>query len=156
MHHTRFVALSLIISVVAAVGGHSETQVSFCDLVKNRQIYNGKKVTVRSTYKYGFEWQYLYCLTSVDSGKVWLEIPSDLDDASVKTLKRAPKGAGTVNLTVQGVFMSGGSYGHLNGYPYQLVAHKVSNVAVVIKGMKSLDEERKAEQQWACGGANPK
>jgi hypothetical protein len=156
MHHTRFVALSLIIFVVAAVGGSSETQVSFCDLVKNSQIYNGKVVTVRATYKYGYEWQYLYCLTCLDRGKVWLEIPSDLDDASVKALKRTPKGAGTVNLTVQGVFMSGGTYGHLNGYQYQFVAHKVSNVAIVIKGMKSLDEEKKADQQSACGGANPK
>ena len=152
----KFVALSLIICAVAAVGGHSETQVNFCDLVKNPQLYNGKEVTVRATYKYGFEWQFLYCLSCLDGGKAWLEIADDLDDASVKALKRAPKGAGTINLTVQGVFLSGRTYGHLNGYRYQLVAKRVSNIAVLIKGMKSPDEEKKAEQQWACGGANPK
>jgi hypothetical protein len=29
-------------------------------------------------------------------------------------------------------------------------------VAVVIKGMKSRDEEQTAEKRWACGGTNPK
>jgi len=43
----------------------------------------------------------------------------------------------------QGVFMGGGKYGHLNAYPYQFVTRKISNVAVVIKGMKSRDEEKK-------------
>jgi hypothetical protein len=54
------------------------------------------------------------------------------------------------------VFMSGGHYGHENGYRYQFVANKVTNVAVVIKGMKTLQEEQTAEKQWACGGTNPK
>jgi hypothetical protein len=39
--------------------------------------------------------------------------------------------------------MGGGKYGHLNAYPYQFVTRKISNVAVVIKGMKSRDEEKK-------------
>jgi hypothetical protein len=116
----RFVAVSVIFSAVVAVSGHSETQVSFCDLVKNPEHYNGNEVTVRATYRYGFEWQYLYCLSCPDSGKVWLEIADDLDDASVKALKRAPKGAGTINLTVHGVFMSGRRYGHENGYQFQI------------------------------------
>jgi hypothetical protein len=99
LRHTTatFVVLSLIVCAVTAAGVQSETDVSFCELVKNPQLYNGKKVTVRATYKYGYEWQYLYCLTCLDRGKVWLEIPSDVDDASVKALKRTPKGAGTVN-----------------------------------------------------------
>jgi len=158
MQHTIaiFVVLLLIVCAVTAAGGQPETYVSFCDLVKNPRLYNEKEVTVRATYKYGFEWQFLYCLTCLDSGKVWLEIPSDLDDASVKALNRAPKGSGTINITVQGVFMSGGSYGHLNCCPYKFVAHRVSNVSVVIKGMKSLDKEERAEKKWACGGSNPK
>src|SRR5215467_6711320 len=109
---------------------HADTAatVSFCELVSNPERYKGKEVTVRATYKYGFEWQVLYCLSCLDRGRVWLEIADDLDDASEKTLKRAPEGAGTVNLTVQGVLLSGGRYGHLNGYQYQFVAHRVRNV----------------------------
>lgn len=83
-------------------------------------------------------------------------MPADLDDASTKALSRIPKGAGIVNLTVQGVFMSGGHFGHLNGYSYQLVAQKVSNVAIVLSGMKEAAKEKEAEKRWACGGAHPK
>jgi hypothetical protein len=75
-----------------------QNQNSFCDLIKNPQLYSGKEVTVRATYKYGFEWQYLYCLGCIDDGKVWLEIADGLDDASVKALKQAPKGAGTIKV----------------------------------------------------------
>jgi len=41
-------------------------------------------------------------------------------------------------------------------YPYKFVVHKITDVAVVSKGMKPLTEEEKAEKQWACGGTNPK
>jgi hypothetical protein len=40
--------------------------------------------------------------------------------------------------------------------PNRKSVSKASNVAVVIKGMKSRDEEQTAEKQWACGGTNPK
>ena len=146
----------IVLGFSLSVGVHPEPQVTLCELVRNPALYDGKEVTVRATYKYGFEWQMLYCLDCLDKGKAWLELPIDLDDASVKALKRAPRGAGTVNLTVQGVFRGGGHYGHQNMYSYQLVAHKVSNVAVVIRGMKTLEEEQRAEKKWACGGTNPK
>jgi len=119
-------------------------------------MFTGKEVTVRATYRYGFEWEELYCLDCLDKGKAWLEIPSDIDDASEKALKHAPKGAGIVNLTVSGTFMSGSTYGHSNGYRYQFVAKKISNISVVLKGAKSPAEEKKAEEHWACGGTNPK
>jgi hypothetical protein len=92
----------------------------------------------------------------MDKGKVWLEFPFDLDASATKALKRAPKGAGTVNVTVQGTFMKCGSCGHQGGYPFKFVGTKASDVAVVIKGMKSLEEEQTAEKQSACGGINPK
>ena len=134
----------------------SPPTVSFCELVNNPEQYNMKKVTVRATYKYGYEWSYLYCLSCIDKGRVWLEFPFNLDDSATKALKRGPKGAGTVNVTVQGTFIKCGNCGHQNGYPFEFVAKNASNVAVVIKGMKSLDEEQRAEKQWACGGTNPK
>jgi hypothetical protein len=136
--------------------GFSEPPTTFCDLLRNPEKYDGKEVTVRATWRYGFEWSQFYCLDCLDKGRAWLEMPSDLDDVSTKILSRKPKGAGIVNLTVQGVFMSGGHFGHLNAYPYQLVARRVSNVAVVLSGMKDAAKEKEAEKRWACGGANPK
>jgi hypothetical protein len=130
--------------------------VSFCDLVRDAGKYSGKTVEVRATYRYGFEWQELYCISCLDKGKAWLELPSDPDEASRKAWKRLPKGAGIVNLTVTGVFMSGGHFGHLNGYPHEFIADSVKNVAVVGKGMPRGAQEEGAEKRWACGGSNPK
>jgi len=147
----------VLVVFVLLVNASSQAPVRFCDLLSNPDEYNGKEVTVRATYRYGFEWQELYCLDCLDKGRAWLELPYDPDDdAAVKSLKRAPKGAGIVNITVQGVFVSGGHFGHMNGYKYKFVAHKVSEMAVVLKGMKSPSEEKKAEERWACGGTNPK
>jgi hypothetical protein len=89
-------------------------------------------------------------------GKAWLDRSSDLDEASERALKKIPKGAGIVNLTVQGVFLSGGTFGHLNGYRYEIVPTKISNISVIQKRMKSPAEEQKAERRWACGGTKPK
>jgi hypothetical protein len=134
----------------------SDPTVSFCDLVRNPEKFNGKEVTIRATHRYGFEWEELYCLDCLDKGKAWLEIPTDIDSASAKAMKHAPKGAGIVNLTVSGTFMSGSTYGHSSGYRYQFVAKKIREVSVVLKGMKSAAEEQTAEKRWACGGTNPK
>ncbi len=79
----------------------------------------------------------------------------DLDEASERLLKRTPKGAGIVNVTVQGISQSG-NWGHQGMHPYHIVADKISDVAVVLKGMKGREEEQKAERQWACGGNHPK
>lgn len=136
----------LILFLSESVAGSNAT-VTFCDLVRNPEKFNGEEVTVRATYHYGFEWQQLYCLDCLDKGKAWLEIPADIDSASEKAMKHAPKGAGIVNLTVSGTFMSGSTYGHLNGYRYQLVARKISNVSVVLKGMKTAAEEQAAEKR---------
>ena len=132
-----------------------QAPVTFCDLLRNPEKYNGKQVTVRATYRYGFEWSELYCLDCLDKGKTWLEHVA-LDKATERAFQRLPKGAGIVNLTVQGVFVSGDTYGHQNCYRYQFTPDKITDVKVIQKGMKSRTEEEKAEKQWACGGSHPK
>ena len=151
----RFVSGMAVAILILTCVGRSESATTFCDLLKNPEKYNGKEVTVRATWHYGFEWSQFYCLDCLNEGKAWLEVPSDLDQASTKALKQIPK-AGIVNITVQGVFMSGGHFGHLSGYPYTLVVRKVSDVAIVLSGMKKAEEEKQAEKRWACGGENPK
>jgi len=79
-----------------------------------------------------------------------------LDAESERAFKKMPKGAGIVNVTVVGTFHFGGSYGHLNGYRYELIAQKISDVAVVYKGKLNAEKEKKAEQQCGCGGVSPK
>jgi hypothetical protein len=149
-----------VLQVIALMllGGatHAQTAMPFCDLLRNPDKYDGQLVKVRATFRYGFEWQQLYCLDCLDKGKAWLHLPIDLDDKSEKASKKMPKGAGIVNLTVVGIFHFGKSYGHLNGYRYELIAQEIGDVAVIQKGMKDIAEEKKAEQQCACGGANPR
>lgn len=132
-----------------------QAQVTFCDLVRNPAKYNGKEIRVRATYRYGFEWSELYCLDCLDRGKAWL-VPIAIDEGVERAFKRLPEGAGIVNLTVEGVFASGDTYGHQNGYRYQITPYKITDVKVVQKGMKSRTQEEKAEKQGACGGTNPK
>jgi hypothetical protein len=128
---------ALIVCLLAA-SAQSQTLVSFCDLVRNPEQYNGKTVRVRATYEYGFEWQRLYCRDCRDRGDAWLELPADLDDASQKALKHAHgrMASGKANLTAEGVFVSGGGFGHLSRYQYKFIAHKVGDVVAVSRGMK--------------------
>jgi hypothetical protein len=134
---------------------HSQDSVSFCDLFRNPAKYDGKEVIVRATWRYGFEWSQFYCIDCSTKEMTWLEISPDLDEESSRVLKHIPK-AGIVNITVKGVFQSKGHFGHLNGYPNQFIARKVSNAVVVSKHMKSLTDEENAEKRWACGGKNPR
>jgi hypothetical protein len=50
-----------------------------------------------------------------------------------------------MNLTVVRVFHFGTSYGHQNGYRYELIAQEIRDVAVIQKGMKDIATERRAE-----------
>lgn len=146
---------SIIVLFVLTGSVDPQAPVTFCDLVRNPEKYNGQEVRVRATYRYGFEWSELYCLDCLDKGKAWLDLVA-VDGAAERTFRRLPKGAGIVNLTVQGVFVSGETYGHQNGYRYQITPNKITDVKVVQKGMKSRTEEERTEKQWACGGTNPK
>lgn len=147
---------AVIIILFLTCGVHSQSPITFCDLVRNPEKYTGKQVTVRATYRYGFEWSELYCLDCLDQGKVWLDMPIELEDTSAKTLKKLPKGAGIVNLTVQGVFVSGSTFGPSNSYRYKIEPSKISDVVVLQKGMKSPKEEKDIEKRYACGGTDPK
>ena len=149
------ISLTIVLFMLAGSAYAQPSVVTFCDLLRHADKYNGKEVSLRATYRYGFEWQELFCLDCMDKGKAWLDIPSDLNDASARSLRKAPKGAGIVNLTLQGIFVSGGHFGHM-GYQYKIVAHEIRDVAILQKGMKSLSEEEKIEKRWACGGSNPK
>ncbi len=147
----------LILFLLLTIAAPAQGVMNFCDLLRNAERFNGKEVTVRATYRYGYEWSQLYCLKCADEGKVWLELPSalDYDNDSQKALRKMPKGSGIVDVTVRGVFTSGATYGHGNMYRSQLRAMKITDVFVIQKGMKSLSAEAKADQRSGCGGSNP-
>ena len=146
----------IIVIFILTGGIRSQTSPTLCDLIQNPEKYNGKEVIIRATYRYGFEWSELYCLDCLDLGKVWLDMPTALEETSANSLKKMPKGAGIVNLTVQGVFVSGGTFGHSNAFRYRIEPTQISDVAVLQKGMKSREKEKELEKRCACGGRKPK
>lgn len=152
----RWLSIFLICALLTASAKPLKPDVTLCELLQHPEKYDGKEVTVRATHRYGFEWSYLYCSDCKEKGNVWLEILYDAEESDVKAYKHVPKGAGVVNLTVRGVFMGGGTYGHLNGYRYKFVATAIDNVAVLSKGMKPPEQEKAVEEKSACGGAHPK
>src|SRR3712207_4532748 len=51
--------------------------VAYCDMLANAQDYDGKEVSVRASYRYGFEWQELFCIECRNLGKTWLDFDQD-------------------------------------------------------------------------------
>jgi hypothetical protein len=139
--------------VLLASTASPQPTMKFCELMRDPEKYNGKLVKVRAAWIYGYEWSYLHCLDC--EGRVWLDT-SALDEQSEKTLKHIPKGAAIVNVDVEGVFQTGRTFGHMNGYKYQLTAHTVANPATISKGMKAHEKELEIERKFACGGADPR
>ena len=133
---SRFLVLLLVVCDCAggkdtvpsqSAGATVPANVTVCELVKNPEQYSGKEVTIEADYILGFEWSALYSWDCPD-GRIWLE-RHGLDDVSKKELQRAyDNDLSFVYLKVQGTFASGGHYGHMGGYSYQLVAHKVFTV----------------------------
>ena len=142
-----FTGIVLLVSTASP-----QTTVKFCELMRDPERYNGKLVKVRATWIYGYEWSYLHCLDCGD--RVWLDT-SALDEQSEKTLKHLPKGASIVNVDVEGVFQTSGTFGHMNSYKHQLMAHTIADPAVISKGMKPHEKELEMERKFACGGIKP-
>jgi hypothetical protein len=139
--------------VLLASSAATQPTMKFCEFIAQPDKYNGKLVKFRATWTYGFEWSYLHCLDC--DARVWLDT-SDLDDQSEKILKHTPKGAGIVNVDVEGVFETGRAFGHMGSYKYQLRARTVTNPAVLSKGMKPHEKELEIERQFGCGGTKPR
>lgn len=108
--------------------------VKYCELVKSPEKYDGKEIIVHATYRYGFEWQEMFCLGCRDKGKTWLEIDEDnITKKSKKVLKKFPKDIGTINALFTGIFES--SKGHFGdgGYRFRFVVKEISRAELVTK-----------------------
>lgn len=108
--------------------------VEYCALIKNPEKYDGKEVTIRATYRYGFEWQEMFCLDCRDTGKTWLEIDDDnITKKSKKMLRKFPKDDGTINALFTGTFESSkGSFGD-GSYRFRFVLKEISQAELVTK-----------------------
>jgi hypothetical protein len=97
--------------------------ISYCELLREPALYQGKLVRVAATWNYGFEWSYLYhrqCMSRVN--KAWVEFV-DEDEGCPQTNKVSKKLKdgfdNKADVIVVGTLSGGGGYGHMNGYQYQ-------------------------------------
>jgi hypothetical protein len=153
MNIARMAITALSCVALSASSASPQPTMTFCELIQHPEKYNGQLVKVRATWIYGYEWTYLHCLDC--DAQVWLET-EQLDEESKKAIKHMPKWTGIVNVDVEGVFETGRTFGHMNGYKYQLKAEKIANPTVLSKGTKAPEKEREIERQFACGGTNPR
>lgn len=110
------------------------TTVEYCALIKDPEKYDGKEVTVRAAYRYGFEWSEIFCLNCRKKGKTWLEIDEDnITKNSKKTLKKFPRDDGTINALFTGTFESSkGPFGD-GGYRFRFEVKDISQAELVTK-----------------------
>jgi len=107
------------------------TQVKYCDLVSHPNKYDGKQVAVSASYRYGFEWQELFCLKCGGDGKTWLEFNEKTLDNTSRSLRKAPRNQGIINAVFYGTFGgTKGPYGD-GSYPYRFDVNFVRDVKVV-------------------------
>ena len=126
--------------------------VAFCDLVERPAEYDGRRVSVYATYRYGFEWQEIYCMKCRGGDKTWPEFPPDSPQEMRRALRRAPKGQGTLNGTFKGAFQSQpGAFGD-GGYRFQLVLESVTNVEVISRSSGAPEALTEAERKRLCHG----
>ncbi len=141
----------LCYGVLAQETGSNPITVEYCALVENPEKYDGIEVTVRATYRYGFEWQEIFCVDCRDKGKTWLEIDDDLAPESIKILKRLPKDDGTVNALFTGIFQSSkGPYG-ANGYRFGFILKRITQVVFVSKNGGDPDQLPADARRKVCG-----
>lgn len=150
-----FVVALLVCAFEQGTLGQRSTRskpIDYCDLLRSPTDFDGKKVTVKATYRYGFEWQELFCFPCRDIGKTWLEIEDDLiSSRSRKALKKLPKDGGTVTAIFTGRFESSkGPFGD-GSYRFRFVLNEVEQTELVSKSGFDPAQFPKNVQKKICG-----
>lgn len=121
--------------------------VNFCDLLKNPDEYQDKLVRITAIYRYGFEWQHLYCPNCEVKTKTWVEYGEDFDEKSHKKLKKFPNDNATIKVTLVGKLLFNGNFGD-GGYKNQFLIAKIENAKLISKSsavFEYLPEKDKAK-----------
>lgn len=147
-----FIGTTLLIACGGGALAQVAPSVSFVELLKHPSNFDGKRISVRATYRYGFEWQEVYCLSSRATAKVWLAIPPELPGSVQKALRRLPKHQGTVNATFTGVFHGARSAYGDGGYQYQLDLEKIEQVEIVSRSGAVAEALAANERSRVCQG----
>jgi len=109
--------------------------VSYCDLVRNAERYNGKLIRVSAIYRYGFEWSELYCLECVSEARTWVDVDESFASSTKSGVRKKIGDHGfkgrTVRVIMVGRFDVGG-YGHMGAYRSRLLVSRLEKADVVL------------------------
>jgi hypothetical protein len=152
MWHIRCLLMGLILLASGRFAVGQDSVLDLCELLNRPQAFDGKQVSVRASYRYGFEWEEVYCLQCRHLAKVWLAIPPELPKAVQRSLNRLPKNQGTINATLTGVFHGSRSAFGDGGYQYQLDLERLEQVEVVSKSGAVPEALRASERTKVCHG----
>ena len=116
---------ALVVALVLTMPGVAQSpplKVTYAELVKDPQAYEGKQVRIEAIWTYGFEWTYLCAKDCRNLEKAWVDLEDE--DKLCKGTKRKLRGLGknfdnTALVTVVGRLYWGGGFGHLGAYPLQ-------------------------------------
>lgn len=128
-------------SARTAARDEERAAVSYCELMRNVEKYDGKRIRVFAVYRYGFEWSELYCPACLNKARIWV----DLDESFVSSTKPSVrkrigehgfKGR-TVKVVMVGRFDAGGGYGHLGAYRFRLLVSRLEKADVILNDSPS-------------------
>ncbi len=125
--------LSLISIVVAGCSGSADQSVTFSQLISQADKYNGKIVTLEAFYFSGFEISAISESVGPSSSGVWRIVPTGTlvwvaggisqelqDKLYAQTTPPSGYTERLGKLKITGKFETGGKYGHLDAYMYQI------------------------------------
>lgn len=134
LRHYRCAALFLGLLTLCGLGVAQLDRtivVDVCGLLRDPGRYDGQRVTVSASYRYGFEWQELFCMKCWGGDRVWLEIPTNPPEALTRALRGTPKHEGIANGKFTGIFRGKpGAFGD-GGYRFQLEVESVTAVKTI-------------------------
>jgi hypothetical protein len=125
----------IIVLWLALVGSHpaqvkpnasgSVPTISYCELIREPELYEGKLVRVSATWYYGFERSSLYhreCMDPENSAwLVFVEEAKGCKRTDKITKKLTNDSANKADVVVLGTLSGGGRYGHMFYYHRQFV-----------------------------------
>lgn len=126
--------------------------VDFCDLIKDPDKYEGRTVTVRATYIYGFELSSLYCVNCIEK-PVWVEFDDSFKENTNSKYRKSVGDNGsvgrTVNVEAVGILRSGG-FGHMSAYDFMFMIEKINSAEIVANKGVGYSALSTHEQEKVC------
>ena len=99
-------------------------EVSYSELVKNKNAYIGKTVRLHAVWTYGFEWTYLCDSECKNVEKAWVEIADEEELCNSRGGVRKKLGRkydNRADVIVLGRLDGPSGYGHMGAYPFRFV-----------------------------------